>query len=358
MLFDEHHHPVDPRAVDLRDKRYQWHRCYKIVSLIHVNRDLDFFLVVAACLVSGNQHECPLLYELVDGLVKALGRGVMKVLILDRGLLDGPAIGRLKTEYHIDTVIPLKTNMDAYQDVMGLTRLQDFHWEPFVLPAATPPAPPDRPNDPVIAQRERKRQRNLQARQARSPAPPLPPARTLLGLVRGVSSWADCPVPLTVVINREINPQGEVHDWVLTTTAPTWSPQQTRTTYKLRTAIEERHRQYKCFWDITRMTACKFALVLSQVLFVLLAYTLFQGHLFLRHRPQMNRRTRPRILQRLGPTLQVVAVYYRQRFGLLLLPEFAAILLELTADARAKLLRKMRLLKRDLYQLLENARSP
>jgi hypothetical protein len=72
----------------------------------------------------------------------------------------------------------------------------------------------------------------------------------------------------------------------------------------------------------------------------------------------MNRRTRPRILQRLGPTLQVVAVYYRQRFCLLLLPEFAEILLELAEDARAKLLRKMRLLKRDLYQLLENARSP
>ena len=49
--------------------------------------------------------------------------------------------------------------------------------------------------------------------------------------------------------------------------------------------------------------------------------------------------------------------YDRQRFALLLLPEFAEILLELAEDARAKLLRKMRLLKRDLYQLLENARS-
>ena len=98
----------------------------------------------------------------------------MKALILDRGLLDGQAIGRLKTEYHIDTIIPLKTNMDAYQDVMGLTRLKDFHWEPFLLPAAAPPQPPDRAKDPVIAQRERKRQRNLQARQARFPAPPLP----------------------------------------------------------------------------------------------------------------------------------------------------------------------------------------
>jgi hypothetical protein len=72
----------------------------------------------------------------------------------------------------------------------------------------------------------------------------------------------------------------------------------------------------------------------------------------------MNRRTRPRILQRLGPTLQVVAVYHRQRFCLLLLPEFAEILLELAEEARTKLLRKMRLLKRDLCQLLENARSP
>ena len=321
-------------------------------------RHLDFFLVVAAGLVAGNQHEGPLLYALVDGLVRALGTGVIKVLILDRGLLDGPAIGRRKTQPHSDTVIPLRTNMDAYQDVRGLTRLKDFPWEPCGLPAATPPEPPDRAKDPVLAQRERQRQRKLQARQARSPAPPLPPAQTLLGLVRGVSRWADCPLPLTAVINREINAQGEVHDGVLTTTAPRWSAEQTRTPYKLRTAIEERHRQYKCFWDITRMTAGKFSLVLRQVLFVLLAYTLFQGHLFLRHRPQMNRRTRPRILQRLAPTLQVVAVYYHQRFGLLLLPEFAEILLELAEDARAKLLRKMPFLQRHLYQSRENARSP
>ena len=32
-----------------------------------------------------------------------------RILILDRGLLDGQAIGRLKTEHHINTVIPLKT---------------------------------------------------------------------------------------------------------------------------------------------------------------------------------------------------------------------------------------------------------
>ena len=43
------------------------------------------------------------------------------------------------------------------------------------------------------------------------------------------------------------------------------------------TAIEERHRQYKCFWDLARMPSRKFAMIVNQVLFVLLAYTLLQG---------------------------------------------------------------------------------
>jgi hypothetical protein len=358
LLFDEHNHPVDPKEVDLRDKRCQWHRCYKIVSLIHVNRALDYFLVAAARLVPGNKHECPILYELVEDFVKAVGRRVMKVLIVDRGLLDGPGIGRLKTEHHIDTVVPLKTNMDAYQDVMGLTRLKEFHWDPLVVPPATTREQTDRPKDPVIAKRELKRQQTLAKRKGLPLPHSLPQPRTLLGIVRGVSSWTSCPVPLTAVINREINPEGEVQDWVLVTTAPSWSAEHTRATYKLRPAIEERHRQYKCFWSLARMTSCNFSLVLAHALFVLLAYTLFQGHLFLRHLQELNRRTRPRILERLGPTVEVVAVYYRQRFCLLLLPEFAEILLEVAEAARAKLLRKMRLLKRDVYDLLERARSP
>jgi hypothetical protein len=121
---------------------------------------------------------------------------------------------------------------------------------------------------------------------------------------------------------------------------------------------QERHRQHKCFWDITRMTSCQFSLVVSQVLFVLLAYTLLQSHLFLQRRQEMNRLTRSRLLQTLGPTVEVVAVYYQQRFCFLLLPEFAEILLTLADPARSKLRMKVRLIKRDLYRLLDNARSP
>ena len=145
---------------------------------------------------------------------------------------------------------------------------------------------------------------------------------------------------------------------MLATTSSTWSAEQTRSTYLLRTAIEERHRQYKCFGDLARMPSRQFSLVVNQVLFVLLAYTLLQAHLFLRQRQQRNRRTRLRLLQLLNPTLEVVAVYYQQRFCLLTIPEFAWILLELEQPARAKLLPKIKHIQRQVYQLLQNARPP
>src|SRR6266566_1983449 len=367
LLFDEHNHPVDPKEVDLADKRYQWRRCYKVVSLIHVNRSLDLFLTVAARVVPGNWHECPILYALVDGFVKAVDRGWMKILMVDRGLIDGPNIGRLKRDYRVDTVVPLKKNMNAYQDMLGLTRLKDFPWEPYQPPSATRRDQTDRPKHPTLVKRELKRQQTLAKKKVIAyglahaglpPPQPLPPPRTLLGMARGVTSWTDCPVPLTVVINREIDGDGTVEDWVLATTSATFSAAQIRSNYTLRTAIEERHRQYKCFWDLARMPSRKFSLVVCQVLFVLLAYTLLQGHLFLRQRQEMNPRTRRRLLQLLNPTLEVVAVYYQQRFCLLSLGEFATILLELEEEARAKLLPKMKQIRRDVYHLLQNARPP
>ena len=106
------------------------------------------------------------------------------------------------------------------------------------------------------------------------------------------------------------------------------------------------------------MPSRKFTLVVNHVLFVLLAYTLMQGHLFLRQRQEMNPRTRGRLLQFLNPTLEVVAVYYQQRFCLLTLAEFATILLELEEEARARLRPKMKQIQRDVYHLLQNARPP
>jgi hypothetical protein len=361
LWFDKHNHPVDAEQIDRTDTRYQLRRCYKLVSLMHLNRQLDFFFVVAARVVSGRRHECPILYELVDGLVNAVGRDVMKILIVERGLLDGPQIARLKQQYRIDTIVPVRTNMDLYADVIGLTRSRDFRWEPYVS-LWTPPRPRTTTLKPLrIQKREAKRQQTLAQRKAQAAVQQTAPAgipHTLLGMERDLRSWSDCPIPLTAVVSREVNEHGECKDWVIVSSSSSLTATQIRSTYELRTAIEERHRQYKCFWDLTHMHSRAFSLVIQQALFVLLAYTLLQAHLRLRQRQELNRRTHPSIFGLLAPTLQVVAVYYRQRFCLFSIPEFARILLTVADPARGKLLEKIYRLEKNLYSLLENARSP
>lgn len=366
LWFDEHNHPVDPTKVDLRDKRYQQHRCYKLVSLIHVNRTLDFFFVVAAGVVSGRRHECPILDELVEEVVRAVHHGVVKVLIVDRGLIDGERMGRLKQEFAIDTLVPLRANMDLYADAIGLTRLRDFAWEPYLPPNPAPAVESAPPKPARILKREAKRQQTLAPRKAKteagapasSAAAPARLPQTLLGMGRGLLSWSQCPVPLTAVLNRECDERGETHDWVLVSTSERFTAAQMRSTYELRPAIEERHRQYKCFWDLAHMHSCAFSLVVHQALFVLLAYPLVQAHLVLRRRQELNRGVWQRAWQLLSPSWEVVAVYYRQRFCLLTWAEYGGILLDIDEPARGKLREKLRRIEREQYSLLENARPP
>jgi hypothetical protein len=373
LWFDEHNHPVDADKVDLRDKRYQQHRCYKLVSLIHVNRKLDFFFVMAARVVPGRRHECPILYELVEEVVRAVHKGFIKVLIVDRGLIDGERMGYLKQKLAIDTIVPLRRNMDLYADAMGLTRLRGFTWEPYVPLEPAPPVATASPRPAAVAKREAKRQQTLAQRKAEAESKMEPTAaaaptaaptgatlapQTLLGLGRGLLSWSQCPVPLTAVVNRELDEHGQTHDWVLVSTTDRFSAAQIRSTYELRPAIEERHRQYKCFWDLTRMHSCAFSLVVNQALMVLLAYTLVQAHLVLRQRQNLTGGVWARAWQLLSPTLEVVAVYYRQRFCLLTLAEFGRILLDISEPARGKLREKLRRIEREQYSLLETARSP
>ena len=56
-------------------------------------------------------------------VVRAVHRGVIKVLIVDRGLIDGEQIGRLKQEFAIDTIVPVRSNMDLYADAVRLSTL-------------------------------------------------------------------------------------------------------------------------------------------------------------------------------------------------------------------------------------------
>lgn len=366
LLFDEHDHPVEaarlPQLSPEAAARCRWRRCYKLVSLLHTDRERRRFLRVAARLLPGNAHECPVLYELVDDFVATLGRGVMRRLLLDRGFLDGARIADCKQRHGIDILIPLRRNLALYQDALGLIALPEVVFRPYQPPARPPLEPPRLPGAPAaVRRREQRRQQTLKARVPAAAAPAASPARQEVAGISGFRSWSSCAVPLSVILNRELDDTGQEHLWMLLDTRPLETPDdpaRRRDEYALRTAIEEGHRQFKCFWDLASFTSRSFSLVLNQVLFVLLAYNLLQLYLLHQDRPELTRRTRPRVRHQLLPADAVILIYCDQRFATLSPLAYTELVLTIAEQARHKILEKTRRLRRQLVQELPHPRPP
>jgi len=364
LLFDEHNHPVDSKDLTPQQRaRCRWRRCYKLVSLIHTNRDGEFFLYAALEVTAGKDHESPILYRLVEQFVAAHGKGVMKRLILDRGFLDGPAIGRCKKEWGIDVLIPAKSNMDIFVDVVGLATAGKLSFEPWVRPTSeVKQVPVHRPAN--VRRREEKRQRTLAKRKAEAKAEVESrdlskiAIRSEVAVVREVRTFLTCPVPLNVTVNREIYADGHQEYWVLLDTALVTFAAQGRQSYMLRTTIEERHRQLKCFSDLEVFTSRAFSMVVHQVVFVLLTYSLLQWFLLRIGRKDLNARTRTRTLELLRPTITVIVIYYRNYVAYLSPLQHQELVLTLNEPARKKILAKTRRLRRSLAQQLQHPRSP
>jgi hypothetical protein len=365
LLFDEHNHPVDAEKLTLAQRvRCTWRRCYKLVSLLHTNRAGEFFLYGGLRVTAGKDHECPLLYKLVDAFVHYHGPGVMKRLIVDRGFLDGPSMGHCKKDLDIDVLIPARKDLDIYQDVVDLAEggLLSFRAVP---PPEPPPSPVPVHRPERIRKREAARQRKLaqrkevgaQNRKAQgSVAAPL--LRSEVAAVADLRTFTSCPVPMHAVVNREIYADGHSEYWVLLDTAPITDPLQTRSAYSLRTSIEERHRQLKCFSDLEKFSSRAFHLVVNQVVFVLLTYSLLQWYWQRIGRPELHRRTRPRALAQLRPTLTVILIYYQNYVARLSPLAYQELLLTLNEEARQKILAKTRRLRRGLTHQLHHARAP
>jgi hypothetical protein len=328
--------------------------------------------------MAGQDHECPVLYQMVKDFVQYHGRGVMKRLILDRGFLDGPEIGHCKTALGVDVLIPAKRGMDVYEDVVGMAEGGLLTFGPWSAATAAPTIPVHRPER--IRKREAARQRTLAARKAeavagaapavvppiktparrkRPPAaaavPPAPPPvakppciRSEMAVVADLETFTTCPVPVHALVNREHYADGHYEYWVLLDTAPITEAQRTRAEYGLRPAIEERHRQLKCFSDLEAFSARVFNLVVHQVVFVLLTYSLLPWYLLRQGRQDLTRRTPPRTQQRLQPTQTVLLLYYKNYVAYLTPLHYQELVLTLSAAAQKKILAKTRRLRRHL----------
>lgn len=359
LLFDEHNHPVSKdqqkQMTKAQSDRCRWRRCYKAVLLLHCDEAGERFVVVGVRVLRVHESEATALWPLLDQFIQAVGPGVIKILLLDRGFINGLEIGRLKTDHGIDTVIPIRSDMNIREDVEGLRGLCT-QWEEYhpthrpSLPDVTS-ASHGQPTHPTVAKRERQRQATL-ARQAQTePEPPRDPSKvhqqTLLGRFEQLTSWWDCPVPLTGVYSREIYADGHEQNWLLVTTSDHWTSHRVRDLYALRTDIEERHRQVKCFWDLTRFHSTAWNLIVSQTVFVCLTYSLLQIHLLRQGHQELNRRTWP-TSHRLLPDGDRVIVYRQQYFAFFTLLEHMELTLTLEGKAKRRALAKTRRLRHEI----------
>jgi hypothetical protein len=354
LWFDEHNHPVDYEKLTA-EQRQKVHRerCYKLVSLLH--RRGPSVVYVAAAVVPGHAHELPILYQLVEAFVARVGPGVMKKLILDRGFIDGARIAYCKTVLGVDVLIPLKKNMDLWHDAWALS--QRLAWQPWTVPTTAAPAAPKRPA--VIEQRERKRQQTL-ARKKAQEAPP-DPARVLtareLCPIKGFQ-WAEVRVPMHVVLLRETYADGHQDAWALLTTEDFADAQRLPQEYGWRTTIEECHRQFKCFYDLTDFHSRCFNAVVAQVVFVLLSYTLRQWQLWTNQQEALATRHPALIQDRLNLEHQFVVIYHQRAYVQLPLVSFTREVLELPATARDKALATIRRLEQSFLCPVSNLRPP
>jgi hypothetical protein len=347
-FFDEHNQFVkDPKALTPDElKRCRYRRYYTGVSLLHTNRAQTCSLYVGQRVLWKAESENPPLGAMVEDAVSALGRGRIKILIHDKGFIDGERTAHFKEAHGIDSVFPLKAGMLDWEDAKRLAAVDGRPWQVWrPPPPAVRPEPPQRPES--IRRRERRRQETL--RRLKEQSPDLPPARVdrvELKAIRDMKLWDACRVPIHVVLLREFRTDGKISDWALATTRDFEDPLEIWNFYKMRPSIEEKHRQMKCFWDLTRFCSRAYSLVVNQVIFMALAYSLMQIFLIKVEREELTGATRRRLLEQLLPDGQKISAYRDNYVGYFTPLELLSETLELSEGPRRRLIGTVRRLCR------------
>jgi len=151
-------------------------------------------------------------------------------------------------------------------------------------------------------------------------------------------TWSSCSVPLDLVVCRDSQDESLEEAWGILSTARDESkaaPAATR--YHLRVLIEERHRHLKCFWDLAEFTSPCFALVVNQVTFTALTYSLLQQQILRQGRKALNKASKSRMLEELVPVSEHVIVYTDHYYAVFNKLDYTDMVLDVPESARQKL---------------------
>lgn len=116
---------VSEETVDERGKRHRRKvvtKGFKLVTLSYLVPKRKLLVVLAYRLLPIQQHEVTVSDELLDEVLTAMGEGAIRLLLIDRGFLDGERLGRWRTR-GMDVLVPVKHNMAVLADMQGLAKL-------------------------------------------------------------------------------------------------------------------------------------------------------------------------------------------------------------------------------------------
>jgi hypothetical protein len=315
LPLDSEGHYVDVKKLSAAErKRFKYTRAYQLTMLLHYSRQEDYFIFAGAHLGPGDEAGLKVGEELVDHFVSQMGPGVIKLLIMDREFIDGAMISRFKRRYGIDCLVPLKSNMNALMDALGIAQLEEVGW--------------------VV--REEAKDEAGQVVEVEEVA-----------RVGQVESWESCDLPLEVVLVRRRKADGTAKIWALASTCAWEDPREPRKLYTGRTQIEERIDQVKNCWWVGAFTTPDFQADAVHVFFVLLTYSLVQLYLKATHNEELAPKTIESLRQeeRLGK--DAVIVYAGKYFGVFDLDEYTEIIVGLKESARLRLARWLRQFRRN-----------
>jgi hypothetical protein len=191
-------------------------------------------------------------------------------------------------------------------------------------------------------------------------APGPPPAEIRLYKegchLTGFTSWSAVRVPLSVSCYKEHYADGHFDQWAILTTHSGLSAPKVLSYYGKRTAIEERHRQLKCFYDLTQFRSRNFNAIAAQLVMVLLTYTLRQWQIWKWLGEKMADLTPELLLHALKLLQQWVVIYWQMSYVQLPVVTFTLEAMQLEGHARDKAIRKLNLLEQELFSPVLNSR--
>jgi hypothetical protein len=297
--------------VNLKNDRYEgsgvvreeegYKRGYKLATIRGVAGDGG--VIEEIRLGSINEHDVELSRDMI------LWSGVLKAgdsLINDRGFLSRDLANRLKRERGVDSYVPLKKNMTAYDEAVRLAKMEDTVWY-------------QHPN------KKRKSQK-------------IAFVPGIGGMWESGRSEEDVPVNSCVVWGEK-----EEEYYVFITTDTEKTARQIILAYEMRPEIEEDYRQLKDFWQLEDFKSRKLSLIAFHMVCTLLGYLMFQLYVGSEEGERWAGQSLPVIVKtwerkRGSPARpSSVIVYSGESFGIFAFLEFVQLYAVLPADIRLQL---------------------